>query len=268
MDVTAHARTDTGGTKTMLIVLDGLSNAVAIQTLGYLHALIEAGKARHQVVRCALPSNSRPLYEAILTGKTPLESGITTNDVTRLSTQQSIFHHARAVGLRTAAASYHWISELYNQSPYDVRLHRHQHDESKPIQHGIFYHQDHYPDEALFQDANHLLRTYSPDFLLVHPMNIDYAGHVYGGDSAEYMRAARTADGVMGFFLPAWLEQGWQIAVTADHGMNWDRSHGGTAAVEREVPLYVVGETIMQHTPERGVLQTEIISVLCKTLQC
>lgn len=66
---------------------------------------------------CALPSLSRPLYECILTGATPVESGITHNGVSRLSRQESIFHLARAGGKRTAAAAYHWVSELYNQSP-------------------------------------------------------------------------------------------------------------------------------------------------------
>lgn len=38
----------------------------------------------------------------------------------------------------TAAAAYHWVSELYNRAPYSIFEDRIQHDETKNIQHGIF----------------------------------------------------------------------------------------------------------------------------------
>jgi predicted AlkP superfamily pyrophosphatase or phosphodiesterase len=58
---------------------------------------------------------SRPLYECILTGVPPIDSGIVHNNVARLSSQRSIYHYARDAGLKTAAAAYHWVSELYNR---------------------------------------------------------------------------------------------------------------------------------------------------------
>jgi hypothetical protein len=48
----------------------------------------------------------------------PIDSGIVHNNVSRLSNQRSIFHYARDAGLKTAAAAYHWVSELYNRSPF------------------------------------------------------------------------------------------------------------------------------------------------------
>lgn len=254
--------------KVILIILDGLTNEIAVQALGCTHGFIEAGIAKHQAIQCELPSMSRPLYETILTGKTPYESGIYTNSVTRMSTQKSIFHYARQANLSTAAAAYHWVSELYNQSPYNRFIHRHQHDKSKPIQHGIFYHQDHYPDEALFQDAEYLRSTFDPDFLLIHPMNIDDAGHQFGVNSAEYLQKARQTDYLIGEFVSIWFEQGYQIIITADHGMNWDKTHGGTADIERIVPLYSIGETIMDIIPNSGVKQVQIINYVRKILGC
>ena len=35
----------------------------------------------------------------------------------------------------------------------------------------------------VFADADVLLRRHSPDFLLIHPMNIDNEGHRHGGSS-------------------------------------------------------------------------------------
>lgn len=251
--------------KVILIILDGLANEIAIQTLGCVHGFIEAGIARHKSIQCELPSLSRPLYETILTGKPPYQSGIYTNRINRLSKEKSIFHRCREAELTTAAAAYHWISELYNQSPYDLLKQRHQHDSSKAIQHGIFYNQDEYPDEAVFQDAEYLRATFDPSFLLIHPMNIDDAGHKFGVDSLSYFRAARNVDDIMGNFIPEWIALDYQIIITADHGMNVDKTHGGMADIERIVPLYCIGKQAQTLCPEI-IQQTEIMQFCQKLL--
>src|SRR5471030_3061613 len=163
--------------KSILVVLDGLNYQVARDAMGYLQAQCAEGRGRLYQLECALPSLSRPLYECILTGITPVVSGIVNNQVDRLSTQRSIFHYARDAGLTTAAAAYHWVSELYNRTPFDPPRDRHTSDEMLAIQHGHFYYDDAYPDSHLFDDAESLRRRHDPDFLLIHPMNIDDAGH-------------------------------------------------------------------------------------------
>ncbi|WXL27799.1 alkaline phosphatase family protein [Ectopseudomonas mendocina] len=227
--------------KVILVLLDGLSYSVAQHALGHLHAMCQAGRAALYKLDCELPALSRPLYEAILTGITPIDSGIVNNDVVRLSHGQSIFHYARTAGLSTAAAAYHWISELYNRAPFDAGRDRHTHNSALPIQHGHFYYADHYPDSHLFADAESLRQQHRPDFLFVHPMNIDDAGHKYGLDSPQYRNSARTADVLLGTYIQRWLDDGYQILITADHGMNNDRSHNGLLVEEREVPLFVLG---------------------------
>jgi predicted AlkP superfamily pyrophosphatase or phosphodiesterase len=124
-------------------------------------------------------------YECILTGVPPIDSGIVHNNVSRLSNQRSIFHYARDAGLKTAAAAYHWVSELYNRSPFVPARDRHTDDPDLPIQHGHFYWNDHYPDSHLFADAENLRLRHAPNFLLVHPMNIDDAGHKHGLDTSS-----------------------------------------------------------------------------------
>lgn len=101
--------------KAILVVLDGLNYQVAEHALGHLQAYCMAGRGALYCLQCELPALSRPLYECILTGVKPIDSGVVHNDVVRLSTQRSIFHYARDAGLSTAAAAYHWVSELYNQ---------------------------------------------------------------------------------------------------------------------------------------------------------
>ena len=91
--------------KVILIVIDGLNYRVAKECMGFLAALEQAGQGRLYKMACELPSLSRPLYECILTGKTPLQSGIVDNQSLGLSSQKSIFHLAYQAGLTSAAAA-------------------------------------------------------------------------------------------------------------------------------------------------------------------
>lgn len=249
----------------ILVVLDGLSYQVAQHALGHLLAYCQAGRAALYKLDCALPALSRPLYECILTGVAPIDSGIVHNDVVRLSNQHSVFHYARDAGLTTAAAAYHWVSELYNRAPFQAARDRHTRDESLPIQHGHFYYADHYPDSHLFADADSLRQRHQPDLLLVHPMNIDDAGHKHGLDSPQYRNAARMADVLLAEYIQTWLDAGYQILVTADHGMNNDRSHNGLLPEEREVPLFVLGSAFSLD-PAARPQQTELCGTICQLL--
>lgn len=250
--------------KVILVVLDGLAAETALTCMGFLQALCRQGIGRAYTLECELPPLSRPLYECILTGKPPVESGIFHNQVSRLSKETGIFHYARAAGLTTAAAAYCWISELYNRTPFEAARDRHTVAPELPIQYGHFYYRDDYPDSHLFDDAEHLRRRYQPDFLLVHPMNIDDAGHRAGLDSSLYRNAARTADTCLSGYLNSWLDAGYQVLVTADHGMNNDAGHGGVLDCECRVPLFVFGNAFSLADAE--IRQTELCGTVCTLL--
>lgn len=258
--------------KVILIILDGLNYQVARQCMGYLQGLIEHQQASFFKLSCELPSLSRPLYECLLTGVRPIDSGIVHNHIVRLSHHDSIFSLAKQQGKVTAASAYHWMSELYNRAPFEAARDRNTHDTSLNIQHGRFYHWDHYPDEAVLLDANDLIKAHQPDFMLIHPMNIDDAGHQSGLDSAHYRNTARQADILLSNFLPDWLHAGYQIMITSDHGMNNDLSHGGTLAEEREVPLFLLGpafqgDQVTESNPFAiEINQTDLCGTLCQVL--
>ena len=251
--------------KVILIVLDGLAYETAEQCMGFLQGLKERGTTTLYKLECELPSKSRPLYETILTGVPPVVSGIVHNEVVRNSNQQSVFSLSRQAGLTTAAAAFHWFSELYNRSPYDAVRDRHTEDPEQLIQYGRFYHGEHYPDNYLYLDAESLRRRHNPDFLLIHPMNIDNAGHHAGVDSAHYRNTVRNSDGELSKYLPTWIDEGYQVLITSDHGMNADKSHGGTLPEERDVPLFVIGEHF-SHQPDCVPMQTEICGSICELL--
>ncbi len=252
--------------KLIFIMIDGLRYDTAVTQMGYMHHLVECGKAARFKVKSELPSLSRPLYEVLLTGTPVYKNGITTNHTVRLSHQESLFHLTKKNGLKNATASYYWVSELYNSAPFNPMTDRLQLNTDKPIEHGIFYWEDHYPDSHLFADANALINMFAPDFLYVHSMNVDDDGHKFTADSKEYRNRGITADIVLASFIPQWLEKGYQIIVTADHGMNNDGQHGGTTSADRDVPLFIISERVNPGIVEGEVPQLQIAPLACELL--
>lgn len=252
--------------KVILVILDGLRFDIAQTAMGYLAHLVETQQASLYRVIAELPTLSRPLYEVLLTGTPVSTSGITTNAIARPSTQTSLFHLATEHGLTTAAAAYHWFSELYNFAPFDPLRDREQHDLRLPIQHGKFYFEDAYPDSHLFADAEVLRRDWQPDFLLVHPMGLDFAGHCFGADSKPYRGQAIATDSLLAQYLPRWRSAGYEILITADHGMNSDGQHGGTLPDVREVPLFCLSTAFRAGTNLEGLPQLAIAPLVCQML--
>ena len=183
---------------------------------------------------------SRPMYETTHTGLPTIEHGIVANSVVRLSTKPNVFQSVKDAGKVTAAAAYYWFSELYNRAPYDRIDDKEVDDVNLPIQHGRFYTQDEYPDIELFATAGMLVRRFSPDYLLLHPMGMDYYGEKYGSDTSQYRNHAVLQDMWLAPFIAEWMELDYNILVTGDHGINKDGIHGGPASEQRDVPLYLI----------------------------
>jgi predicted AlkP superfamily pyrophosphatase or phosphodiesterase len=232
-----------------------------------LEHLVEVGSATRYTVQAELPTVSRVLYETLHTGTPSSQHGITSNIVARRSNMPNLFDLASRIGLTTAAAAYCWFSELYNRCPFDQVDDREVDDPSLAIQHGRFYWADEYPDPDLFATAAMLVRKYSPDYLLVHPMGMDHAGETHGADTAHYRNHAQLQDTILGRCLPEWLERGYSVLITADHGVNADRSHGGTLPDVRSVPLYLLRpDRPGQGNTRSAVSQLRIAPTLCRLL--
>lgn len=86
-----------------------------------------------------------------------------------------------------------------------------------------------------------LAEQHQPDYLLLHTSSVDSIGHAYGGTSREYHRQIYHVDIALSRMVPLLLELGYEVMVTADHGINEEAHHGGTEAIVREVPFYYIG---------------------------
>ena len=253
--------------RVVLVVLDALKFETACTHMGFMQHLLEQKKVARFEVKGELPSMSRPMYETILTGTPVMEHGIYHNLVNRKSKEQSIFHLLQAKGRTSAAAAYHWVSELYQKSPFQPFEDRIQLQTDLPITSGIFYFEDHYPDSHVYADANFLLEHNNPDFLYIHPMNIDNDGHKYNGDSVEYRNRVLVADSLLSLNIPKWLALGYDVVVTADHGMTKDGSHGGTSVEDRHVPLFILSESVKPGVYGELISQLQIAPLVCHLLQ-
>jgi len=232
--------------KIILVLSDALRYDIAKDNMGFLGHLVEYKLASLYKIVGELPSMSRPMYETIHTGVPSSQHGIVANSIVRLSNKPNVFQAVRNAGKVTAAAAYYWYSELYNRAPYDRIDDRETDDESLNIQHGRFFTEDEYPDIELFSSAAHLIRKFSPDYLLLHPMGMDYYGETYGSDSKEYRNHAVYQDSKLAPLIMEWQKSGYTIFITGDHGINKDGAHGGTTPEQRTVPFLRSSPTVRE----------------------
>lgn len=254
--------------RTIFVLIDGLRDDSAARQLGFLEGLVNRGTGSRWTAEAVLPSVSRPAYESLMTGTTPDRHGITSNEVIRRSQMISVWDIARRAGLRTAAAAYYFFSELYVRAPFDILQDRiADNDDQALITQGRFYYDGDMPDAEVLCDAEELRRSTDPHFLLIHLNHTDVVGHHYGGESAEYTAYLHHLDAWLARFLPTWLEAGYTIVVSADHGMSVAGHHGGTDSDQRCVPVYVWGTELV--APGRFphiVRQEALTAFLCVSL--
>ncbi len=236
--------------KVILVIMDGVGYSTAVSQCGYLESAVSLGTARRWKMITATPSISGPMYETIHTGLWPSEHGITCNHSMRASMRPNVFSLARAAGRTTAAVAHSYYHTLYSGAPWDPLRSIEFASETADLQYGRFYSMEGYgranavaPAEIdLCGQTVLLIEKHAPDYLLLHTCAADTLGHTFGGDSAEYRAQAMMIDGALARTIPLWLAAGYEVMVTADHGMSAEGNHGGTSAMEVEVPFYYFGD--------------------------
>jgi hypothetical protein len=98
-------------------------------------------------------------------------------------------------------------------------------------------------------------------------MDMDDLGHKYGAESSEYRRNAVVQDVVLANLVPEWMERGYNVLVTGDHGMSADKMHGGGTPDLREVPVYLIRPGVPGEGDAGEVIsQLQIAQTVCKLL--
>lgn len=237
-------------TKIILVIIDGAGYEACVKECGYLEGLVELGQARRWKMQSAIPSISAPLYETIHTGLRPIEHGITCNEALRQSHYPNVFKSCIEAGLTTAAVAHSYFFTLYAGSNYNLLQDAEYSNDESPIQNGRFYSMEAYSKTNICAPAEidlcaqtvSVIKQYKPDYLLLHTSSVDSIGHAYGGQSSEYYRQIYQVDIALSRTVPIWIENGYSVFVTADHGINDDGHHGGTESIVRDIPFYMIGE--------------------------
>lgn len=250
--------------KTVFVLLDGLQSEYAKEHLGYLEHLCEKQKAAKYEVLGELPSASRPMYETIFSGLEPYVHGIVNNSICRLSTKEHLFSLLHKAKKKSLVLAYYWVSELYLSAPFDKNKDIFHKDSHSCIDQGFFYYEDTFPDNHLYSLSSNLMNLDEYDFVFVHPMNIDDAGHKFGAGSKEYADAVINNDKLLSTYIPEWIKEGYNVVVASDHGMSEMGYHGGNSLEQRKTALYIVSEQVACGFHQKELTTLQMAPLLCK----
>lgn len=235
--------------KAILVIIDGQPWRSARRLNGNLEGWVDSGKARVWKMKSALPSMSASCYASIHTGVNPQTHGIVSNEALFRVEQADIFSEVKAAGGVTAAVTHSFWSVLFNRVPWDYVRDIEYDDPEGPISHGRFHTMTGYnganqmtpSDVDLFATMSMLIKRRSVDYGIIHTCTIDSMGHRFGHDCQEMDLACAMVDGMLAHFLPGWLEAGYEVAVTADHGQSDRGHHGGRGDDQQDVAFYWFG---------------------------
>lgn len=236
--------------KLLLIVLDGVPYRNFRRLFGNLEGWVDSGDARVWTHRSVLPSTSASCYASIHTGVSPAEHGCTGNhDVFRLS-HRDVFSQVRQTGGVTGAVTHSFWSEFFNRAPFDpVRDLEYDEADSMTINHGRFHSMTGYglinqmtPSDAdLFATLTMLCSRFDLDYGLLHTCTLDSMGHRFHHDCPEMDNACFKMDEMLAPYIRRWLDAGYELIVTADHGQDARGHHGGRDPLQQDTALYYFG---------------------------
>jgi hypothetical protein len=126
-----------------------------------------------------------------------------------------------------------------------------------------FYSEDDFPMSSCSPrgDAGAAL---DPDYLLIHPMGWTIPARI--GADTPYTQPGHQPGCDPGLLIPEWLERGYTVLVTGDHGINADGAHGGTAPDVREVPFFLIGPDCRAPVTPAHRLPSAVRSTICRLL--
>ncbi len=242
--------------KVCLVVVDGLRNDTARTDCGYLMSAVEAKQAQVWTMLACLPTISAPLYETIHTGMAPADHGLLSNESIRPSPHPNLFSALKAAGKITGVVAHSFFHTLYGGSSFDAFDHVEINDPNAAIPYARHYTMTGYnqanptmPSEFdLCAQAWAIARDHAPEYLLLHTSSCDTLGHYYTGEGREYRIQATHVDNALSQLIPRLRSTGYDVLVTADHGMNADGQHAGDEQCLGEVPFIAFSERLKVET--------------------
>jgi predicted AlkP superfamily pyrophosphatase or phosphodiesterase len=236
--------------KLLLIILDGVPYRNWRRLFGNLEGWLDSGHARVWKMRAVLPSTSACCYASIHTGVSPQEHGIRSNEVRFRVEFPDLFSEISKAGGKTGAVTHSYWSEFFNRYPFDLVRDMEYDEPGGAITHGRFHTMTGYnhknqmtpSDVDLFATLTMLTKRFGIDYGILHTCTLDSMGHRYGHDCVEMDHACYAMDAMLAAFLAGWLDDGYEVIVTADHGQTDRGHHGGRSEEQQDFALYYFGK--------------------------
>ena len=127
-------------------------------------------------------------------------------------------------------------------------------------------------DAITVQRAIDAMQTDDYAITYLHLNQVDSAGHGYGFNKPNYIRAVSRVDVLIGKLFAAYEAKGWLddtlFILCTDHGHRYAKDgtgHGGNSSVEVTVTFAIAGKTVKQGTPGKYV-NTDLAPIVCYAL--
>ena len=96
-------------------------------------------------------------------------------------------------------------------------------------------------DADLFATLTMLCQRFGLNYGILHTCTLDSMGHRFGHDCAQMDHACAMLEEMLAPFIPRWLEMGYEVIVTADHGQTRRGHHSGRGKAKQDFALYYFG---------------------------
>jgi predicted AlkP superfamily pyrophosphatase or phosphodiesterase len=234
--------------------IDGLSpSGIEKAATPMMHGLMARGLWTLRA-RAVIPTVSSPNWAAMIMGAAPDFTGVTSNEWQPDKHKIPAFcndgsgHPPTIFGVvRKAQAD--TKTALFTDWPDFARL-------IEPLTASKIFIKNGDAPEVVAEAVRYLV-TERPRLTFIHVDDVDHAGHTFGWETPEYLRAIEQTDELLGLVLRALDESGLRadaiVLVTADHGGH-QRKHGAMMLQDVEIPWIASGPGL----PENGEVRTPV----------
>lgn len=218
-----------------VVTFDGARADVFWESVKFIKSMLNVSVRAERFVT-VYPTITYPAHTSLFTGTWPQKHGVFENDPVKIGIED-VFEVVEKYGFKAAMVTGPSLGSMFGTG--------------ETIRSLGWYESSRSMDEAL-----EIIESYEPNFMFIHLIDSDEAGHTYGSDSVEYRSAIAWNDRQVKRLYEKIVEMGWEqdavIIVTADHGMSGNRHHNVWPPLVIDIPLWMWGAPFKHNVTVKG----------------